>query len=125
MKPIFNTEKIFIEERLGIKLPDGCWRKGKGIYLNADEDTKILTLKVEKSKLYIKKDTIEKVLAKYKNKTWQEEIDENTERLDMLFNESVMMTKEFIQANPNHELRPSLVLAILYLMHLSIECFLK
>ena len=35
MKPIFEDEKIFLEENLGVKLPNNCWRDGKKIYLNS------------------------------------------------------------------------------------------
>lgn len=107
MKPIFQREREFLEKRLGLSLPNGCWRDGKSILLNADTNTRMLTLKVDKGVLKVKKNTIETVLKEYKNKTWQEEIDENNDRLNGLFDESVQKTTEFILSHPNHELRPS------------------
>lgn len=107
MKPIFQLEKDFFEKRTGIKLPNGCWRDGSKIYLNADTETLIVNFKVDRGQIHIKKNKINEVLDKYENKTWKQEVEENNDRLNMLFDESVEKTKEFILANPNHELRPS------------------
>ena len=107
MKPIFNKEKNFLEKRLGFSLPSECWRKGQAIYLNTDKKTKILSFKVEHKKIIVTFNKIDSVLKKYKNKTWQEEIEENSERLDALFNESLKNTIECMKKYPNHNWRIS------------------
>lgn len=107
MKPIFNEEKKFLEERLELELPSECWRDGKKIYLNADKDTLIIQFQIDKKKLIVKKNKIQQVLDKYKNKTWQEEIEENKDRLDQLMNESIQMTLDCMNKYPNHNWRIS------------------
>lgn len=97
MKPIFKEEKLFLERKLGIELPEQCWRKGQAILLNGDIKTLILKFKVEKGKLIITKNKMEEVLAKVENKSWQQEIENNNERLNQLREESIYKTKEFMQ----------------------------
>ena len=46
MKPIFKEEKEFLETKLGIDLPDGCWRSTTKIYLNHFDEKPFLTFKV-------------------------------------------------------------------------------
>lgn len=107
MKPIFEEEKKFIEERTGLKLPDNCWRDGKTIYLNCDKDTRILTFTIEHKKIKVKKSMIDKVLSEYENKTWEQEIEENKERLDKLESTSIKNTVECMNKYPNHNWRIS------------------
>jgi phosphoadenosine phosphosulfate reductase len=107
MKPIFEEEKKFIEERIGLKLPNNCWRDGKTIYLNCDKDTRILTFTIEHKQIKIKKNFIDKVLNTYENKTLEQEIEENKERLDQLESTSIKNTIECMEKYPNHNWRIS------------------
>lgn len=107
MKPIFKEEKLFLENRLGIELPNDCWRDGSKILLNGDKDTLIIQFKVENQQLIVKKNKIKEVLEKYKNKTLQEEIEENDDRLDELIEESIQKTKEYISSHLDCEIRLS------------------
>lgn len=58
MKPIFDTEKAFLEKYLKLKLPNNCWRDGSKIYLNHFDDKPIITFKVDilNDKINIKKE---------------------------------------------------------------------
>ena len=46
MKPIFKEEREFLETKLGIDLPDGCWRSTTKIYLNHFDENPFLTFEV-------------------------------------------------------------------------------
>lgn len=123
MKPVFEQEISFIQEMTGIKLPLYCWRDGTKIYLNSNSDKPLIKFKVENEQIIItsniikkiNKNTVEVEYLKNKktiseewiNKTWDEEIEENKERLDFLFNQSVGKTIEFINEHPGFELRES------------------
>lgn len=107
MKIIFREEKEFLEKRLGLEFPNDCWRDGKTIYLNADKSTKILTFTIENKIMKIKKNMIEEVLSKFKNKTIQEEIEENKYRLDELERVSIEETEKCLLKYPNHNFRIS------------------
>ena len=107
MKPIFEDEKIFLEENLGVKLPNNCWRDGKKIYLNSDKESFVIQFRVEHKKIIITKNKLEEVVSKIKNKTFEEEVIENKTRLDNLEKESIEKTIEFINRYPNNEIRIS------------------
>ena len=107
MKPIFNEEKQFFYGQTGIELPDNCWRHGSKIYLNSDKETLMVTFKVDQGKIIIKKNEIEKIVSQYKNKTIQEEINENLDRLNELEQESIEKTIEYIRKYNGSELRLS------------------
>lgn len=94
MKPVFNEEIIFFEKKTGVKLPDNCWRDGKSFYLNADKDTLIIKFSIEHKQIIIKNNKLKEVLDKYKNKTWEEEIIENNDRLNKLEENSINKTLE-------------------------------
>ena len=94
MKPIFEKEKQFLEERLNLNIPIDCWRDGNSIYLNTNKDTLILKFKVEHKKLIITKNNLEQVLKEYKNKTFSEEIEEYEPKIQTLEEESIQKTIE-------------------------------
>lgn len=106
MKPIFEQERNFLKMK-GINIPENCWIDGKKIYLNADKNTLIIQFKVEHKQIIITKDKIAEVLKGYPNKTFEEEIKENRDRLEQLINKSVNMTVECINKYPNHQFRIS------------------
>lgn len=107
MKPIFEQEKIFLEERLRVELPNDCWRDGKSIYLNSDKETKILQFEINNRKILVKKNAMEEILNKYENKTIQKEIEENKDRLNELERNSIEKTKECLISYPEHNWRVS------------------
>ena len=97
MKPVFQLEKEFIERKLNIELPPECWRNGSKIYLNLDKKTKLLEFTVADGKMSISKDYRESVLSKYPNISWDEEINNNKERLERLEARSIKKTIAFIK----------------------------
>lgn len=105
MKPIFEKEKQFLEERLNLNLPTDCWRDGNSIYLNTNKDTLILRFKVEHKKLIITKNNLEQVLKEYKNKTFSEEIEEYESRLQALEEESIEKTTECMERYSDYQFR--------------------
>jgi len=121
MKPIFNEEKIFLEKRLGVKIPNNCWRDGSKIYLNIDTKPAIITFKVENNKMHLKNNRIVKIENDYvtiqKTKKKQETIkkltikEEYIKREDYLMElekESIDKTIEYINKYPNYEQRISI-----------------
>lgn len=97
MKPVFKLEKEFFEKKLNVVLPDECWRKDTNIYLNMDKNTLLLSFKVEGKEMYISKDRMNETLSKYRNVSWQEEVEKNKDRLGMLERNSIEKVKEFIK----------------------------
>lgn len=124
MKPIFEQELDFLKS-YGVEIPKNCWRDGSKIYLNHNDPFPIMTFKIDalNNKINIKKNYIEKIEGnkvsingKYKNKlynkiwinkTLQEEIDEESVKLDKLQGESIKYIIACINNNPNHKLRIS------------------
>ena len=122
MKPIFNKELQFLQE-YGIEIPMNCWRDGSKIYLNSSDLFPIIKFKVDEmtNKIKIIQNNIVKVednkvyiTAKFRgkkydeiwiNKTFEQEIDENTERLDYLVNQTVDLTVEYLNNYLDYEKR--------------------
>lgn len=120
MKPIFSEEKQFIEEQLGIILPDYCWRDGSYILLNHDSKEKLVSFKVESGKMILKYNKIlsingreilfnkgkkGKVLINY---TWEEEYEQEREYLEDLEKESIDETVKYLRKYPNAQIRPGI-----------------
>ena len=117
MKPIFNKELQFLQE-YGIEIPMNCWRDGSKIYLNSSDLFPIIKFKVDEmtNKIKIIQNNIVKVednkvyiTAKFRgkkydeiwiNKTFEQEIDENTMFL------TLRECKEHIEANSYHYNKP-------------------
>lgn len=109
MKPVFENEKNLLENKLKIKLPDNIWRSGCNLYLNADKKTKILSFKVvNRTDIVVIQNNINSILLKHINKSYEQEILENNDRLNVLESESISKTIDFIKSNPGFELRPSI-----------------
>ncbi len=51
MKPIFEKERLFLEELLNIQIPQNCWRDGSKIYINYDSRF-VIRFKVEDGKCF-------------------------------------------------------------------------
>lgn len=107
MKPVFIEEINFFEKKTGVRLPNECWRDGKSFYLNGDKKTLIIQFTIDNKRIKIKKNKIDEVLEKYKNKTWQEEIDENKDRLNDLERNSIDKTKRCMEKFSNSNWRVS------------------
>ena len=124
MKPVFNEEIVFFEKYTGIRLPDNCWRDGGSFYLNNRDEFPILKFKVENEEIIITKNNIEwiegdkvKVKLKYKgkkidkvikNKTWEQEVKEESKILEHLVRKSVKQTAMFLYDNPTPQIRVSI-----------------
>lgn len=102
MKPIFEKEKYFLENKLQINLPDNCWRDGSKIYLNHFDKKPFLTFKVDllRNSIDIKKYEN----PTHKNYTLQEEYELIKETLNNKINESITRTKECILSHSSHKL---------------------
>lgn len=122
MKPIFETERIFLEERLNIKIPNFCWRTTDNkVFLNATDKDEIFSFEVdtEKDCLVLKKskkhfsfivmdtNTVELNGKIIKVKTWEEEYIELANEIEFKANESKSELLKFIEKYPNAEVRPS------------------
>ena len=121
MKPIFDTEKRFLEEKLGVILPQKCWRDGASIYLNTDSIRPLIKFKVRDKQIIITKNILKNINGKtieveYKkgknilieqeiNKTWEEEYYEKESYILALETESIEKTKECIANYPDNEIR--------------------
>lgn len=121
IKPIFPEEKAFIESRLEISLPPNCWRDGSKIYLNIDTKPALIEFKVENGIMLVKKNNIkgvadngdvtiqiDKIQRKtFKNLTIEEEYKLRKDYLEVLEEESIEKTKQYILDNYKHEKRVS------------------
>ncbi|HBF1330923.1 TPA: phosphoadenosine phosphosulfate reductase family protein [Clostridioides difficile] len=96
MKPIFNEEKKFLELKLGITLPNDCWRHGSKIYLNHFDKCPIITFKVDglHDKIKIKKNSLNNVDCK--NYTLEQEYNLIKKELNEKYLQSIQMTKTWI-----------------------------
>ena len=102
MKPIFAEEKSFLEWKLGINLPDNCWRSGSKIFLNHFDDKPFLTFKVDLINYQIDYKKYEK--PTHKNYTWEEEYDLVEDQLETKVKKSIEMTKNYILEHANHKM---------------------
>ncbi|HCL4447240.1 TPA: phosphoadenosine phosphosulfate reductase family protein [Clostridium botulinum] len=125
MKPIFEKERLFLKEK-GVNIPENCWRNGSKIYLNHDDIFPIITFKVVEltDEIIIKKNCIKKIDGskiyiknKYKgksydeiwiNKTLEQEVKENTKRLNKLIGKQVGMTISYLNRHLDYEKRVSI-----------------
>lgn len=125
MKPIFEQERMFFENKSGLKIPQGCWMDGQKVYLNCDDPFPIITYTVDtlKDEIKIKKNMIVNIdnnkihiKGKYKNKkyneiwtnlTIDEEIAKHSDRLNKLEKQSIIETMCCIQYHKDHEFRIS------------------
>lgn len=126
MKPIFEQERYFFEEKSGYKLPKYCWRDGSKIYLNLDLEIPIIKFEVDftSDKIIIKTNNIKEqndskvhIEGKFKNKKYDEwiniktfwdEIRENNDRLNELIKETINMTVKYLNNNQDAETRISI-----------------
>ena len=102
MKPIFKEEREFLETKLGIDLPDGCWRSTTKIFLNHFDEIPFLTFKVMplENKLVIKKYTE----PTHKNYSLEEEYSFIKDGLESKIKESIAKTKEFTLQHKEHKM---------------------
>lgn len=121
---MFNEERLFLENALGVKLPEFCWKEGKSILLNHDSEKSILDYTVVNGKLQIKKNLLKaivgnqvvveftknkkKLVETWRNNSWEEEIEQEDDRIEALYRESYEMTKAYILAHPGYELEVSI-----------------
>lgn len=107
-KPIFEEERQFFKEKTGIELPTECWRNGSKIYLDFTQPKPLIEFKVENGKINITKDHRNGYIEKKKSvclppqKKLNELIEENRDRLNQLYQTSILLTVEMIKKYPNH-----------------------
>ncbi|AEB77241.1 phosphoadenosine phosphosulfate reductase family protein [Clostridium botulinum] len=118
MKPIFNEEKVFLQEILGVELPNNCWRDGSSIYINPNTKPAILRFKVDGEKVSIVKNRIvsfdkDNITMEIKNNKFEiihnnnlnEEYELHKEYIHQLEEESIQNTTEYILNHPNVPIR--------------------
>lgn len=107
-KPIFEEERLFFREKTGIDLPTECWRNGSKIYLDFTSPKPLIEFRVENGKINITKDRrngyIEKKKQVYlpKQKKLDELIELNRDRINSIYQKSILLTIEMIKKYPNH-----------------------
>jgi 3'-phosphoadenosine 5'-phosphosulfate sulfotransferase (PAPS reductase)/FAD synthetase len=100
MKPIFETERKFLEEKLGINLPTECWKTHTKIYLDFTCKQPIYVIEVVDGELRLKKDNRSHVdLINIKQKKFKELIKENSTNLANLEKKSVDFLESYILKN--------------------------
>lgn len=119
MKPIFKEEKQFLESKLGVTLPDNCWRNSSKVYLNADGKDLVVQFKAEMEEMHLVKNNIIEVQGnvvllkdknntkEVKNLTWNEEYQLRRETLESKLEESIQKTIEAMKKHPEHDWRVS------------------
>jgi phosphoadenosine phosphosulfate reductase len=106
LKPIFKEEKLFLENKLGLSLPDDCWRDGKSIYLNSDKKLCLIKFKIENKQFIVTKNNLDDA-RNYTNLSLNDEIKLNKDRLIALEQNSINKAIEYINKYKGYELRIS------------------
>lgn len=95
MKPIFEEERLFLNEILGIELPKECWRSSSKIYLDCTCEKPIYKFKVEDNVAYLTKDDSD-LFRYYKQKTISELQELYKDKIDNLVNKSIEFLYEYM-----------------------------
>lgn len=103
MKPIFEEERLFLNKRLNVELPVGCWRKNTKIYLDMTCTEPIYAYKVEDGGIKLIKNNIDK-FKDYKQKTIEELIKLNEDRLEILEQTSINSIVDYINNREEQDL---------------------
>lgn len=107
-KPIFEEERQFFREKTGIDLPTECWRNGSKIYLDFTSPKPLIEFKVENGKINITKDRRNGYIEKKKHvylpeqKKLDELVELNHDRINSIYQKSILLTIEIIKKYPNH-----------------------
>lgn len=121
MKPIFEPERLFLEQQLNVRLPKNCWRKSSKVFLNVEDKIPLLEFKALQGKitltkyhiLEIKDDSTIRIKYKgkeytLKNHTYEEEYLKKETYLNELIEESLNETISYMEKYPDYEYRISL-----------------
>lgn len=104
VKPIFKEEKEFLESKLGIEIPGGCWTRGGGtryVFLDIYSKTPYIKFLVhDDGKYELITDNREK-LKKYKAKSMVETLECERDRIDDQWRNDVKRTAEFVREHKN------------------------
>ena len=103
IKPIFEEERLFLNKKLNIRLPDECWRKSSKIYIDITCDKPLYTFKVENGGIRLVKDNT-KLFKDYKQKSISELIEVNKDRLIELENRAVNSITKYIDKRQPQDL---------------------
>lgn len=107
MKPIFKEELKYLRGKLGIDIPENCWREGTKIYLNQLDKKPFLTFKVD----LINYDLIVKKYNKpniNNNLTFEEEYELMKDDINNKLQESINKTKQYILSHLDHKMYVSI-----------------
>lgn len=102
MKPIFESERLFLNKKLNINLPTDCWRDSSKIYLNINCKKPIYTFKVNNGEIKITKDKTQEFIN-YQQIKLPELIEIHKEKLLSLEQNSINKTLEYILNHPDHK----------------------
>lgn len=103
MKPIFEEERVFLNELLNIELPSECWRNSSKIYLDLTCKKPIYTFKVEDGIAKITKDNSDLFIG-YQQKSIKELIEIYNDRLNELSEESKSFCYNYINEHQDDDL---------------------
>lgn len=95
MKPIFEQERLFLNELLKLELPTDCWRANSKIYLDCTCQKPLYVFKVENNKIELTKDNAN-LFIDYKQKKIDDLISEYNDILNSKVNDSVRFLYEYM-----------------------------
>lgn len=95
MKPIFEEERVFLNEKLNIELPTECWRKASEIYLDCTCEKPLYKFKVQNNNINMTKNNLD-LFVEYKQKKIKDLIEIYKDRLNQLEDESVEFIKNYL-----------------------------
>ena len=98
---MFPEEIQFFKDKTGIELPPYCWRSGSKIYLDFTKKDPYYTFRVTNGDIVTKKDNRDKQDISSQI-SMSDLIKANIQRIDCLYNDSVLMLRDTILQFPDH-----------------------
>lgn len=104
MKPIFETERLFLQRNLNIEIPTECWKSHTKIYLDCTCTTPIFVIEIINGCLMLKKDNRNhRNLVGVVQKKFSDLIEINSTRLDKLEQDSLAFLKQYIESHKDEK----------------------
>lgn len=101
-KPIFEEERLFLSEKLGINIPIDCWRDGSKIYLDCTCDKPLYTFRVKNKQMSLTKDN-SVLFENYEQKKLDDLIQIYDKEINEKEEESVKFLVNYLIKNNDYE----------------------